>query len=63
MMEIDLKQFRCGSCGEIKHELYLKPTGEILVECCKCKNITIIAVSQPKITPNNYSGDGCLAVF
>jgi hypothetical protein len=64
-METGIKQFRCGSCGEKKHELYIKPTGEILVECCnpKCKNVSMIAVSIPKITVSNYSGDGCIAVF
>lgn len=62
-MEVDIQQFRCGSCGEKKHELYIKPTGEVLVECIKCRNVSIISITEPKLKIENHRGDGCIAVF
>jgi uncharacterized Zn finger protein len=62
-MEANLKQLRCGSCGELDHRLYTNPKGEVFVECLKCKNVSIISCTEPKIIINNHSGDGCLAVF
>ena len=62
-MDADLKQLKCGSCGETKHELYVKPTGEVLVECITCWNVSMISVSEPKIIINNHRGDGCIAVY
>ena len=63
-MDTEIKKLRCGSCGETKHELYvIKPTGEVLVECITCWNVSIISVSQPKISIDNHRGNGCIAVF
>lgn len=61
-METDLKQLRCGSCGEEKHRLYTKDN-KIYVQCYKCCSISILSVSQPKINIDNHSGDGTITVF
>jgi hypothetical protein len=63
-METDIKQLRCGACGEKMHELYLRPTGEIITECIKCHSQSIIFIyNEPKIVIKNNSGDGTLCVF
>jgi hypothetical protein len=62
-METNVKQLLCGECGERKHELYVRPNGEIIAECCKCKSTSEIKVTKPKITIGNNSGKGTLCVF
>ena len=62
-MEINLQQLKCGSCGEENHKLYTNDKDEIFVECTKCKNVSIIQCTRPKINISSYEGNGCLAVF
>jgi hypothetical protein len=37
-METNIKQLRCGECGESRHEIYQRESGEIITECIKCKS-------------------------
>jgi len=62
-METEIKQLRCGECGESKHELFQRPNGEIVAECIKCKSQSEIVISKPKIQINNNEGMGTLCVF
>ena len=62
-METNIQQLGCGQCGEKKHELYLRPNGEIIVECIKCKSTSDITVTNPKIVIGHVNGDGTLCVF
>lgn len=62
-METDIKQLRCGGCGGTKHELFIRPNGEIIAECIGCKSQSEIKISEPKIVINNNSGLGTLCVF
>ena len=62
-MELDLKQLRCGECGGSDHELFLRPTGEIITQCCKCLSQSLIEISKPEITIKNLGGQGTLCVF
>jgi uncharacterized Zn finger protein len=62
-MEIDLKQLKCGQCGNDRHRLYQRPNGEIISECIKCGSTTEIVISEPEIKLNNLSGLGTLCIF
>ena len=63
-METNLKQLRCGECGEPKHRLFIRENGEIIAECIECKSQTEITIhNKPKIVLSNLSGDGSLCVF
>jgi uncharacterized Zn finger protein len=59
-METEIKQLRCGECGEEDHKIYTKPTGELITECINCKSQSIISITEPKITISNYDGYGTL---
>jgi len=62
-METKIEQLKCGECGEEKHKLYLRPSGEIITECVKCKSQSVIKITEPKITISNNFGGGTLCVF
>jgi NAD-dependent SIR2 family protein deacetylase len=62
-METDIKQLRCGECGETKHELYIRANGEIIAECCKCKSQSEIIINKPEIIIHHNAGNGTLCVF
>jgi len=62
-MEIKLEELKCGECGNEKHKLYLRPNGEIITECCKCKCQSEIIVTKPEIKIRNNFGSGTLCVF
>lgn len=62
-MIINLEELRCGQCGEKKHELYLRPNSEIVVECISCKSRSEITVTHPKIVIGHLEGDGMICVF
>jgi uncharacterized Zn finger protein len=62
-METNLEKLRCGSCGESKHEIYLRENGELIAECIKCNNKSVITISEPKILIKNFEGNGCLTNF
>lgn len=63
-MEINLEQLKCGECGEKRHELYLRPNGEIIVECIKCDSKSIIKIhGEPEIQIRNHSGLGTICVY
>lgn len=62
-MELDLKQLKCGECGEDKHKLYLRKNGEVIAECTKCFSQSEIVITEPKIRIRNNYGSGTLCVF
>lgn len=62
-METNIEQLKCGECAEKRHELYLKPNGEIIAECIKCKSQSVITLTSPEIMIKHNSGDGTLCVF
>ena len=62
-METKIEQLRCGECGESKHYLFIRPNGEVIAECPKCKSQTEIVMSEPKIVLRNNSGMGTLCVY
>jgi NAD-dependent SIR2 family protein deacetylase len=62
-METKLEQLRCGQCGEKKHKLYLRPNGEIVVECVNCKSRSEITITHPKIVIGHNDGDGTICIF
>jgi acyl carrier protein len=62
-METNLKQLRCGECGETKHNLYQRPNGEVIAECIKCGSQSEIVITEPKIAINNLAGFGTLCSF
>jgi len=62
-METDIKLLRCGGCGETKHELYIRPNGEVIAECLKCKSQSEIVIRKPEIIIQHNAGDGTLCVF
>ena len=62
-METKLEQLSCGECGEIRHNLYLRPNGEVVVECTKCKSQSEIIIPPTKIEIRNNAGYGTLTVF
>jgi len=61
---LEHKQYRCGHCGEKKHELF-KLDGDIIVQCCGCDNESKITLhSDVKLDIKWVDGnDGLLAVF
>ena len=59
-METNIKQLRCGECGEKKHLLYLRENGEVLSECIKCKSVSEIICPKPKMEIYNVTGNGTL---
>ena len=59
-MEVHLKKLICGECGEEKHLLFQRSNGEILVKCIKCKNVSDIKITKPKIVIGNVLGLGIL---
>jgi hypothetical protein len=62
-MEENIKQFKCGECGEAHHTLYSNPKGEILSECINCKSVSVITFTTPKLTVDHVSGNGTLCIF
>lgn len=62
-METKLEQLYCGECGEIRHNLYLRPNSEVVVECTKCKSQSELIIPTPKIEIRNNAGYGTLTVF
>ena len=62
-IETNLQQLRCGECGEVKHNLFIRPNGEIIAECTKCKSQSEIIFTKPKIEIRNYAGGGTLCIF
>jgi uncharacterized Zn finger protein len=62
-METNLELLQCGECGETKHELYIRPNGEIVARCVNCFSQSEITVSKPKIVISNVEGKGTLTVF
>jgi uncharacterized Zn finger protein len=47
MVETNLKQLKCGGCENELHKLYIRTTGEILVECTECNSVSIIYLPVP----------------
>lgn len=63
-METNVKQLKCGECGESRHKLFIRENGEIIAECIECGSTSEIKiVEKPKIKIQNLSGDGTLCVF
>jgi hypothetical protein len=64
-MITNLKQLKCGECGESKHLLFIEPSsnGEIIVECINCKSQSKITVTHPKIEIRYNAGNGTLCKF
>ncbi len=62
-METKIEQLVCGECGESKHLLYIRSTGEIITECISCRSQSEITVTKPEILIDNLSGSGTLCVF
>lgn len=62
-METKIEELKCGQCGESKHELYLRPNGEIIAKCISCKSQSEIIITKPEIKIRNNSGLGTLCVF
>jgi len=61
-METGLETMRCGGCGESKHNIYTNSNDELFTECIKCKSVSKLTVSQPKIIINwtdNSEGQLC----
>ena len=63
-METNLEQLRCGQCGQKKHELFIRPNGEIITECITCKTKSVITLTKPQITIEFHENStGRLAKF
>jgi len=62
-METNIKQLRCGECGETKHLLYIRPNGEVITECVECGTQSQIVITPAKLEIKNHCGDGTLCVF
>lgn len=62
-METNLKQLKCGGCGEENHRIYQRENGEIITECVSCKSQTEIVIEKPEIITRNNSGSGSLCVL
>ena len=60
-----LKIFRCGDCGDSHFKLYGKKESEgIFVECEKCKSVSVIEPSKPKLEINfGENSTGRIAIF
>ena len=61
----NLKQYRCGHCGEDKYHLYKQEDNnlDIFVECINCKNISQITVTPPELDikwPSDYDSEGII---
>lgn len=60
MME---KQYRCGGCGETKHELF-REGNTITTVCCSCKSKSSIYMSNElNVDWHEEEGKGCLCIF
>lgn len=62
-METNISQLKCGECSEETHLIYIRENGEIITECIKCKSMSEITCTEPKITINNLNGNGTLCIF
>ena len=62
-METHIKQMKCGGCGEEKHRIYMRETGEIVTECITCRSSSELTIPQPRLTVKYLSGDGNLCVW
>lgn len=62
-IETGLQQLRCGECGETKHNLFVRPNGEIITECTKCNSQSEIVITKPEIQIKNNAGNGTLCQF
>jgi len=67
------KKMSCGNCGDQRFAIYQLPDTDtsldgyagLAVECVKCKAVTILAPSQPKIAVQWHrdGNDGTLCVM
>jgi hypothetical protein len=56
-------QYRCGNCGETKHELFSNKD-KIIVSCIGCENKSAISVTQPRLSIDWVGRNkGILAIF
>ncbi len=62
-METNIKQLKCGGCGEAKHKLYIRQNEEIIVECINCKSQSELIVPKPKIEIRNVAGLGTICNY
>jgi len=62
-MEEKIEQLKCGQCGNEKHKLYIRPNGEIIVECIECESQSQIIMKKPEIIIRNNSGLGTICVY
>ena len=64
MMREGLQKMACGGCGNRLYRIYEHPqSGEILLECSKCKSVSAIKVSPANILIHWESGEGCPANY
>ena len=63
-METNVQQYRCGSCGGTKYELYKSKKHDLIIECFECKSTSVISISQPKISIDfGEDSQGRIAIF
>ena len=65
-MKENLQKFRCGGCGNDSYRVYQQEGNiqQLFSECIKCKSITIIEVTKPKIDLKWDDGaDGIMCVY
>ena len=62
-METNLKQLRCGECGQYLHKIFQRENGELVIQCIQCKSSTEVIITEPKIILRNNSGSGTLCNF
>lgn len=63
-MATNLKELKCGECGDELHRLYLKENGAIMVECvaCLCKTDIDITPAKIQLIPNEGLGVLCVPI-
>lgn len=65
-MENNMKQYKCGCCGNSKYEIY-QAESAIITKCTVCLTKSMIMVKAELkvdwyIDENNKSSDGCMCI-
>lgn len=63
-MKQNMKEMKCGACGNNKVTIYTDERHQLTAECTECKSTTDLIVRKPKIEFEFAPGsDGILCVF